>query len=496
MDAVLQIQNITKQFPGVIALDDVSFDIQRNTVHCLLGENGAGKSTLIKILTGTQSKSSGTILLNGKPVEFRNTREAHEKGISTLFQELNIVDQLTVEENLSLGMERTRFGFFQKDNETLPRMIKTLKRMEPTIDPKQLVSKLSVAKKQIVEIVKAVETQAEIIIMDEPTAAISESEVKRLFAIIGELKKQNVTVIYISHRLDEIFEIGDWVTILRDGRHINTRPVLEVANRSELIQMILGKTVAESYKPRNVVHNEKCIEAKNITNAKLRNLTFDVYKGEIVGVYGLIGSGKTELASALYGIDRYSGELRIRGKTALFTTIFGAVKEGITLAPEERRTEGLFTMLTIRKNIISMNMKKVSRNGVVNNDAARKVSGDYVKKLNIVTDTDDKEVAFLSGGNQQKVVFAKCLNSDANIFLLDEPTRGVDVGAKEEIHNIIRELADEGHTCIVFSSELPEIMSCCDRIFLLYEGELKGILDNSPELSSNQIIHIVAGGEA
>ncbi len=495
MENILEIKHVTKKFPGVVALNNVSFDIKRNTVHCLLGENGAGKSTLIKILTGAQTRSEGTILMNGKEINVNTTKAAREHGISTLFQELNVVDQLTVEENLSLGMEETRAGFFKKNN-NIERMLKTLKQLEPSIDPKQLVSKLSVAKKQIVEIVKAIETDAEVIIMDEPTAAISEGEIARLFEIVKRLKDNNVTVIYISHRLDEIFEIGDYVTILRDGQHIETKTIHEVTDRMDLVRMILGKTIVEQYTPRNVARDQKIIEAKNITNAKLRDVSFDVYKGEIVGVYGLIGSGKTELANVLYGVDQYEGELVIKGKKVTYKSVHGAIENGITLAPEERRTEGLFTMLSIRKNIISMNMEKVSKRGIVMAGKEKGISAEYVKKLNVVTDTDDKAVGLLSGGNQQKVVFAKCLNSEADILLLDEPTRGIDVGAKEEIHNIIKELADAGNTCFVFSSELPEILSCCDRVFLMYEGNLRGIVENGTDIDDDKIIHIVTGGES
>lgn len=495
MDNILQIKNMTKRFPGVLALDDVSFDVKRGSVHCLLGENGAGKSTLIKILTGAQERTSGTMMLNGKPIEARSTKEARELGISTLFQELNIVEQLTVEENLSLGMEKIRMGFFMKDTDT-QRMLHTLKRLEPSIHPKTLASKLSVAKRQIVEIVKAVETNAEIIVMDEPTAAISEGEIKRLFEVIRELKKQNVTIIYISHRLEEIFEIGDYVTVLRDGRHIETKSIADILDRKELIHMILGKTVVEKYQPRMVSRTDTYIEAIGISNDTLKNISFSVYKGEIIGVYGLIGAGKTELARVLFGIDSYTGELKVKGKTVRYGSVAEAVACGITMAPEERRTEGLFTMLSIRKNIISMNLGKVANKGILNSAKEKEVAAEHVKMLNVVTDTDEKEVGFLSGGNQQKVVFAKCLNSDADIFLLDEPTRGVDVGAKEEIHNIIRRLADQGHTCILFSSELPEVLACCDRIFLMHEGQLKGIIENCEDVDSEDIIHIVTGGES
>jgi len=494
MDSILQIQHLTKNYPGVVALNDVSFDIQRGSVHCLLGENGAGKSTLIKILTGAQIRTSGVILMNGDPIEARNTKEARDLGISTLFQELNIVDQLTVEENLSLGMEPMKFGFFTKNHE-IEGMIDALYKVDPSIDPKQIVSKLPVAKKQMIEIVKAVETKAEIIIMDEPTAALSEVETKRLFDIIAGLKEKNVTVIYISHRLEEIFEIGDMVTVLRDGMHIDTKKISEIESKNELIKMILGKSVVETYKPRSINRDVPYIEAKNIKNEKLNDISFDIFKGEIVGFYGLIGSGKTELANVLFGIDQYEGELKINGESADYKSETDAVARGITLAPEERRTQGLFTMLSIQKNIVSMNMKKISSRGIINPVAIKKVSGEYVDKLNIVTDSDEKEVGFLSGGNQQKVVFAKCLNSEADVFLLDEPTRGVDVGAKEEIHNIIKQLAGEGRTCLVFSSELPEVMSCCDRLFLMHEGSLKTIKENGPNIDSDEIIHIVAGGD-
>lgn len=493
-DTILRFEDLTKKFPGVTALDHVNFEIKRNTVHCLLGENGAGKSTLIKILTGAQPRSSGTIYLNGKPVEAASTKEARSLGISTIFQELNIVDQLTVEENLSLGMEKTRFGFLKKD-EQVKKSIETLKSIEPSIDIKSLVSKLSVAKKQIVEIAKAVATDAEIIIMDEPTAAISEAEIKRLFKIVKELKEKNVTVIYISHRLDEIFEIGDEVTVLRDGKHIETKPITEVNDRTQLVKMILGKTVAEHYVPNQFDCGVKMIEAKNLKNKKLNNMSFEVYKGEVIGVYGLVGAGKTELSNVLYGIDDFTGELQVNGQDAHFKNPAAAIAAGVALAPEERRTEGIFNNLSIRENIPVMNMKEVSSGGIISKKKVATVSAGYIKKLNVVTNTDEKEVSLLSGGNQQKIVFAKCLFSNSDLLLLDEPTRGVDVGAKEEIHNIIRELSKEGKTVMVFSSELPEVLNLCDRIFLLYDGELKGEINNCDDIDSEKIIHIVTGGE-
>ena len=291
-DNVLKIRNLVKDFPGVRAVNDVSFDIKRNTIHCLVGENGAGKSTLIKILTGAFVRTDGKIFLNDKEYVAHNPKDAGEKGISTLFQELNVVDQLTVEENLTLGIEDTKFGFLRKTDK-IKKIVEVLKDIEPSINPKERVSRLSVAKKQIIEIAKAVASDADIIIMDEPTAALSEAEIERLFKIIKKLREQNVTVIYISHRLDEIFELGDYVTVMRDGKHIDTKPLKEVNERMDLIKMMIGKTVMESYVPRENQSDEIVLEAKNITNHKLKDISFDVKKGEIVGFYGLVGAGKT-----------------------------------------------------------------------------------------------------------------------------------------------------------------------------------------------------------
>lgn len=492
-DYVLEIKNLTKVFPGVRAIDDVSFNIQRNTVHCLVGENGAGKSTLIKILTGAYVRTSGTILLNGEEYAAHSPKEAKNEGISTLFQELNVVDQLTVEENLTLGIEETTFGFLKKSDK-VKKMLEVLKSIEPSINPKQKVARLSVAKKQIVEIAKAVASEADIIIMDEPTAAISEGEIKRLFKIIKNLKEKNVTVIYISHRLDEIFELGDNVTVMRDGKHIETKPVKEVKDRSELIKMMIGKTVIESYIPKEKVSEEILFEVKSLSNSKLHDISFNVKKGEIVGFYGLVGAGKTELARAIYGADKYNGEIIFKGKK-LGKTPDKAIQTGIVLVPEERRTQGVFTILTIRENIPIMNMGKISKYGFLNSLKERKVADEFIKKLNIVTSSAEKEAAKLSGGNQQKVVFSKCLFADADLLILDEPTRGIDVGAKGEIYSIIRQLSIEGKSIMMFSSELPEVINNCDRIFLLYDGKVKAEINNGTDINGEMIIHIVTGGE-
>jgi ribose transport system ATP-binding protein len=357
-----------------------------------------------------------------------------------------------------------------------------------------LVSSLSVAKKQIVEIAKAVAAEADIIIMDEPTAAISESEIARLFAIIKSLREKNVTVIYISHRLDEIFELGDYVTVMRDGKHIDTKPVAEVKDRSELIKMMIGKTVFEQYTPRQGECPDTILQVKHLSNHRLNDISFEVRAGEIAGFYGLVGAGKTELARAIYGVDEYEGDILFKGKK-LQAAPDKAIAAGIALVPEERRSQGLFTILTIRGNVPVMNMAKISRAGFINDTTERNVTIEYVDKLKIATNSIEKEAAKLSGGNQQKVVLSKCLFADADLLMLDEPTRGIDVGAKSEIYSIIRQLSKEGKTIIIFSSELPEVMNICDSIYLLYDGSLKSTMRNGCDVDSESILHIVTGGE-
>jgi ribose transport system ATP-binding protein len=492
-DNVLEIRDLVKDFPGVRAVNNVSFDIKRNTIHCLVGENGAGKSTLIKILTGAYARTSGRILLSGEEYSPHSTRDAKQKGISTLFQELNVVDQLTVEENLTLGMEDTTFGFLRRTDK-INKMVSVMNSLEPSIKPRQLVSTLSVAKKQIVEIAKAVAAESDVIIMDEPTAALSESEIARLFTIVKGLRENNVTVIYISHRLDEIFEIGDYVTVMRDGRHIDTRPVSEIKDRSELIKMMIGKTVFEQYTPREGECQEAILQVKHLSNHRLNDLSFDVHAGEIAGFYGLVGAGKTELARAIYGVDEYEGEILFKGKK-LRPAPDKAIAAGIALVPEERRSQGLFTILTIRGNVPVMNMGKISRRGFIDESAERNVTLEYIDKLKIATSSTEKEAAKLSGGNQQKVVLSKCLFADADLLMLDEPTRGIDVGAKSEIYSLIRQLSKEGKTIMIFSSELPEIMNICDSIYLLYDGNLKATLRNGCDVDNENILHIVTGGE-
>ena len=499
-EAIIDVKRIEKRFPGVIALTDISFQIRKNTVHCLVGENGAGKSTFIKILTGVYQADGGELQLNGNAFKPKNIRESRKAGITAIYQELNVVDDLTVEQNLSLGKEKHRWGVVQKIP-NIGQVASILKDLDPRIKLNQKVATLSVAQKQVIEIAKAISSDANIIVMDEPTAAISEEEVRRLFEIIQDLKKQQVTVIYISHRLSEIFEIGDYVTVFRDGKMINTLAVEELNQNGEgqasveLVKMMLGKVIAEHYTPNEIDFQTKVLEAQNISNHTLKNVTFDLHQGEILGFYGLVGSGKTETARVLYGLDPFEGNVRINGKQSRSGHVRGAIKDGITMIPEERRAEGIFGVLSIRENIPIMKMSNVLSNRIISRSKERNLAQSYIKKLRVVARNEEQSVSFLSGGNQQKVVISKCLNSESNIFLMDEPTRGVDVGAKEEIHNIIRELSKDGCSVIVFSSELPEIVNLCDRIVLMYEGEIRQILGNHKDIDSEEIMHIITGGQ-
>jgi ABC-type sugar transport system ATPase subunit len=490
---ILEIRNLSKQYPGVRALDDISIDVRRGVCHCVCGENGAGKSTLIKILAGAETRTAGSIRFNAREFAPGSIKDAMAAGMSYLFQELNVVEQLRVDQNISLGMEDTRYGIIRNEN-TNAKVYEILNRIDPSIHPKSYVADLSVAKRQIIEIVKAVATDSTIIIMDEPTAALSAEEGKRLFAIIDELKKQHVTIIYISHRLDEIFEIGDEVTVLRDGRVVGTKSVAEIGSRAELIRMMIGKVIVEGYVPSAVDRSTKVLEAEHLSNRKLKDVSFALYKGELLGFYGLIGAGKTEIARALFGADRKAGTTRVFGRETRLNAAYRSIRSSVALVPEERRTQGLCTSLSLSENVPMMNFRSMSSGGITSTRREKALARSFIQKINIACRDENHVVAYLSGGNQQKVVLSKCLNAQCRILLLDEPTRGVDVGAKQEIYAIIRGLSRQGRSVIVFSSELPEIMNVCDRIILLYEGAIVAEMQNDGKLDAEAIMHIVTGG--
>ena len=493
-EKIIEIKNISKQFAGVLALDDVSFDISEGTCHCLVGENGAGKSTLIKILTGALPKTSGTVFYNGSEWNPQSTRDAMHNGIGCIFQELNVVEKLRVEENIVLGMEKTRFGVMLKNRDT--KAFDMLKRLDPTIDPKQLIEELSVAKRQVVEMAKALAMDSRVIIMDEPTAVLTAGEVRKLFEIIAELKASGITIIYITHRLEEVMDLADYVTVLRDGKEVGTKSRAEITDRQELIKMMIGKVLVEGYVPNKIEEDKTLIELVNVSNEKLNNVNFTLHKGEILGFYGLIGAGKSEIARVIYGLDQYSGKLIFEGAEQKRKSVHVALSKGVTMSPEERRTEGVCTMLSVSSNVPMMNFKTISKFGLRNRKLQVQVANQYIKKIGINCRNENQSVAYLSGGNQQKVVIGKCLNAAPRVLLLDEPTRGVDVGAKQEIYHIIRQLVKDGCSAIVFSSELPEILGLCDRIGLLFDGRIVEFVKNDKNIDSHYILDIVTGGKS
>jgi ABC-type sugar transport system ATPase subunit len=501
--AILSMKGIDKKYPGVHALDNIAFDIEKNTVHCIIGENGSGKSTFIKILTGVVPKTNGTILFDDKPFEPKSVKDAKNHGIVALYQELNVVNDLTVAENLTLGREKHRFGVIQK-NDGLEKTIAILAEFDKSIRLDMMVGELSTAQKQIIEIVKAVSIDCKVLVMDEPTASLSEEETGKIFEVVKKLKASGMTVIYISHKLGEIFEIGDTVTVFRDGEIIATKPVRQIRQECkddisgaclELVKMMLGKSVTESYVPRGNDYSEKLVEVKGLSTHLLKDVSFDLYKGEILGFYGLVGAGKTEVARVLYGIDDYSGEILIKGKTARLDDIGDALGSGVAMIPEERREDGIFGILSIKNNIPMMKMKAILRKGIISRTKENDLADDYIKRLSIASSGREQHVAFLSGGNQQKVVISKCLNRESDVLLMDEPTRGIDVGAKLEIHNLARDLANQGKGVIVFSSELPEILHLCDRIVFLNSGRVSAIVKNGDTLDNDQVMKIIAEGE-
>jgi ABC-type sugar transport system ATPase subunit len=487
---ILEIKNISKYFPGIVALENVNFEVKKGTIHCIVGENGAGKSTLIKILTGAEKRSSGEITFNGSDYNPRTVGEAIKSGMSALFQELNIIEQLTVEQNLTLGVEKKKFGIILEIDEN-DRVFKILKTLDENISRKQRVSELSFVEKQIVEMARSLSQHSKIIIMDEPSASLSEKEVEKLFNIILELKKQGITIIYITHKLDEVFKIGDYITVIRDGNVIGTREISKISSKSEVIKMMLGKDVSEDYSASNINYDNKILKVKNVDTSELSDISFEVYQGEILGFFGLRGSGKTEITQALLGLDVLkSGSITIDDRNVHIKIPKDAIECGISLVTEERITAGLILKLSIRDNISLTNYKKVSKLGIVNSHKEKLNANDHIKLLKIISRSSEQSVKTLSGGNQQKVVIAKCINADAKILLMDEPTRGIDIGSKKEIHDIIRNLSSRGVTAIIFSSELTEIKNLCDRVFILHEGKILKEFKNN-EINDEQIMHLI-----
>lgn len=483
---ILTLKNITKEFPGVKALDDVTINIERGTIHGLVGENGAGKSTLIKVLAGIYQPNKGEIILDGKPCRFNSPIEARRAGISVVHQEIKLAEPLSVAENMFLGNVQLKNGLV--DWKGMRRRAREIvEDLGMDIDINAQVSSLTVAKKQIVEIMHAINNNSRILIMDEPSAVLTDRELEVMFRIVKQLRDKGITIIYISHRLDEIFGLCSNVSVLRDGRHIDTIPVASV-DRQGLINMMVGREMGQEY-PKEVGNvGGTILEVKNLSRGILQDISFEVKSGEVFGISGLVGAGRTELARAILGIDKpESGEVYVRGKKVHYRTFADAIRDGLGLIPEDRKLQGLVQIMSVKRNTTLVNMKRVLRGGVISSSLEEKLSKEYADKLHVVTPSMETEVQYLSGGNQQKVVIAKWLFQNSEILFLDEPTRGIDVGAKAEIYRLINRMAKEGKTIIMISSEMPELLGMCDRIMVMHEGHKMGEL-NAAEATQEKIM--------
>ena len=473
-DVVVQLQNICKRFPGVQALRDVSVTIERGKVHALIGENGAGKSTLMKILAGLYRPEEGRIFLQGQEVVFKDARQALEMGISTIYQELLLCPNLTVAENIFLGREPTNGPFLSR--EVYARCQHELDRIGFTeLRPTASVADLTVAQRQMVEIAKALALDSAVIIMDEPTSSLTPAEVQHLFKTIRQLKQQGKAIIFISHRIDEIFEIADHVTVLRDGELVGSRPIREVTY-DDVVRMMVNRELAVSLSQRyEGREGEVLLEARDLTRAgAFENVSFTLRRGEVLGFAGLIGAGRTEVMRAIFGIDRLdSGQILVAGKEVTVQSPQQAIRLGLGMATEDRKDDGLFSALNVRENMTIAQLGLSSLTdalGFVRRDKEVEVTNRYVQSMDIRTPSIATPVISLSGGNQQKVILSRWLMTEPKVLILDEQTRGIDVGAKAEIHHLIRQLALEGHGVIVVSSELPELLAVSDHILVMREG--------------------------
>ena len=486
-DVILTMKDIDKSFPGVHALDHVNFEVRRGEVHALMGENGAGKSTLMKVLTGIYQKDSGSITYKGQEVAFHNTREAQDNGVVIVHQELNMVGDLTVAQNIFIGREPKK-GIRVDDKKMIEDSKKLFKDLNIEIDPREKMSNLTVGKQQMCEIAKAISHKAEVIIFDEPSAALTEKEIADLFVIIRDLREKNLGIVYISHRMDEIKVITDRVTVMRDGGYVGTL-ITKDSTKEDIINMMVGRVIYEDPKEHSMVAPDApvVLKVENLNAGKMvQDVSFELRKGEILGFSGLMGAGRTETARALFGADsKQSGKISIMDKQSgqlkevTINSPQDAVKYGIGYLSEDRRRYGVVVQKSVNENTTLATMEQFTSGIFINKAKEKEVSEKYIKELATKTPNGDQLVVNLSGGNQQKVVIAKWLTRDSDILIFDEPTRGIDVGAKNEIYKLMSKLAAEGKSIIMISSEMTEILRMSDRIIVMCEGKVTGNIDIS-----------------
>lgn len=489
---ILEMKNITKTFPGVKALDDVTLRVRPATVHSLMGENGAGKSTLMKCLFGIYSLNGGEIILDGKQVNFSSPSDALVNHVSMVHQELNQVLDRNVMENVWLGRFPMK-GCFVDSKKMYEDTKRIFDDLEISIDPKVKTSSLQVAQRQMVEIAKAVSYDAKVIVMDEPTSSLTENEVEHLFRIISRLKEKGVSIIYISHKMEEILKISDEVTIMRDGKWVGTKPKEEL-NTDLIIQMMVGRELKERYPKRDTQPGEVILKVENLGTASpaFRDVSFELHKGEILGIAGLVGAKRTEILETLFGIRaKGSGRIIYRGKEIENRTPREAMKNGFAMLTEERRQDGIFADLSVSFNCIIANLDIYKKNGLLSDKRINQEVQDTIDKIHVKTPSGKTKIGNLSGGNQQKVILGRWLLTNPDILLLDEPTRGIDVGAKYEIYQLMNQLVAEGKSIIMVSSEMPELFGVCDRIMVMSNGHLSGVF-NAKEATQVQIMEASA----
>ncbi len=491
-DVVLSMKDIDKRFAGVHALKKVDFELREGEIHALVGENGAGKSTLMKALTGIFPKDSGEIHYMGKLFNPQGPKEALDAGIAIVHQELNMMEHLTVAQNLFIGRESTKRTSWLLDEKTQNRRAEELfRRLNVDIDPTEQVRNLTVGRQQMVEIAKAVSHNLKILVLDEPTAALTDREIEDLFSIMRDLASKGVGMIYISHRLDEIGVITDRVTVLRDGEYVGTRDTKDLS-KEEMINMMVGRVIYEKPKEKSNVPKDApvVLKVENLNAGRqVQDVSFELRRGEILGFAGLMGAGRTETMRALYGADRSSGDIWVDGKKVTINDPIDAVKKGIGYLSEDRKRFGLAVNLSVEENVVMPSLEELSPNSFINRRELDRVAETYVDKLTIRTPSIDQIVNNLSGGNQQKVVIAKWLIKNSSILIFDEPTRGIDVGAKSEIYHLMNELVAEGKSIIMISSELNEVLRMSDRVAVMCEGKLTGFLDIE-EATQEKVMHL------
>jgi ribose transport system ATP-binding protein len=472
----LQLNNITKTYPGVIALNNVTLHVAAGEIHALIGENGAGKSTLIKTCTGAVVPDSGSIIVDEKEFSSMTPKLSEQNGIAVIYQEFNLVGELSVAENIFLG-RAIRKGIMIDKKAMADEARKIFQQLDIDIDPNRLVSSLSVGYQQLVEIAKAISQNAKLLIMDEPSAPLTKAETERMFKMVYKLKNQGVTVIYISHRMEEIFQLADRVTVMRDGNIVKTMNVQDT-NLDELVKLMVGRELKETYPAReSCISNDVILDVRNLCGNGLTDISFQVRKGEVLGFAGLIGSGRTELAQLLFGVKpKTSGQIIFKGKEIAPKTPQSAINLGIALVPEDRKKQGAILDIDVKGNINIPILKRISKLSFVNKKEEKRIANEYKESIRIKTPSLNQKVKNLSGGNQQKVIIAKWLASNADLIIFDEPTRGIDVGAKFEIYTLVNTLVRNGKTVLIISSEMGEVMGMSDRIIVLSEGRITGSL--------------------